>query len=642
MSQRKLRVLFILWLGLTVTIPLIAQDTILFPGLTGQELRDSLVANYKPNTVLPYDQARDTLFAKIDNHNDSLRCVYTGYTIWLDPTKDPTVDAYNKDINTEHTWPQSKGATGNAKSDMHHLYPVRVQVNEARSNNPFDEIVDTETDEWYRLDYMQTTIPTEFIDEYSENDLDYAEFEPREDHKGNAARSMFYFYTMYQDKADSADANFFVIQKDVLYQWHYLDEVDDAEVQRTYKIADYQEGKVNPFIIDTTLVRRAYFSEPEPDITKVIISELMIDPNAVYDSRGEWIEIFNPNYQEVDINGWRLRDDDTDSIILDNGGPLIIPARDFIVLGNNSDYATNGHVEVDYQYSNYYLGNNGDEVIIEQPDGNGGWWEVDRVAYDPNRGWPVSTGASMVFTGNENDDNNDAANWVAASEPWPNSAGDYGSPGYAGADQSLPVSISSFGAKYIDGTVILNWVTESELNNAGFEIYRAVGGDTPFRLLADYRTHPELAGRGNSNVPTHYRFVDKLVVPGNTYWYKLASVEVTGERHFFQILKITAEANQTASVNLPTQFRIFPNYPNPFNPSTTFHFSLPVASEVEVRVSDVQGQEIAVYYLGKLSAGEHYFLWDTERVNRKLASGVYVYTIVAGSLRQTGKMILLK
>ncbi len=236
---------------------------VLFPGVVGQPLLDSLVAYFKPTHVLPYSQARDTLFARIDlTDRDSLRGVYSGYTIWLDTTQDPTTFAFNHHINTEHTWPQSKGAgSGNPRSDMHHLFPVRDNVNSARGNLPFAEIDDSETDTWYRRSQVLQTMPSRFIDEYSEKDNDIPRFEPREDHKGNAARAMFYFYTMYRAEADAADPNYFALQKDVLLAWHALDPVDSLELARTFKIAGYQEGKPNPFVVDTTLVRRAYFPE---------------------------------------------------------------------------------------------------------------------------------------------------------------------------------------------------------------------------------------------------------------------------------------------------------------------------------------------------------------------------------------------
>lgn len=241
-------------------IPLLfAQNQVLFPGVAGEALLDSLVRHYKTSVVLSYGDARDTLFANIDSRNDSLSCVYTGFTIYLDPTRDPTQAAYDEGINTEHTWPRSKGATGMAESDMYHLYATREVVNNARANDPFADIPDSQTDRWFRLNIILYTIPTSHISEYSEVDDDNLLFEPREDFKGNIARSMFYFYTMYRDQADASDPDFFNIQKDDLFQWHLQDPADSMEQRRNSLIAAYQGGKLNPFILDSSLVRRAYF-----------------------------------------------------------------------------------------------------------------------------------------------------------------------------------------------------------------------------------------------------------------------------------------------------------------------------------------------------------------------------------------------
>lgn len=229
---------------------------VIFPGLYGQQLSDSLKQFYKPATVLSYTESRNLMFTFLDNENDSVTCVYTGFKIYLNHNStDPIQEALSAGINTEHTWPQSLGASGNAKSDLHHLFSARVDVNNDRGNLRFDEIPDQLTDRWYRLNYQQTTIPTSFIDEYSEVQFN-TRFEPREDFKGNIARAIFYFYTMYKDQSDT---NFFYIQKDVLRSWNSLDTVDAAERLRNSRIAQEQDGKPNPFVVDTTLVNRAYF-----------------------------------------------------------------------------------------------------------------------------------------------------------------------------------------------------------------------------------------------------------------------------------------------------------------------------------------------------------------------------------------------
>ena len=121
---------------------LVINSEILFPGIIGEDLIDSIIANYKSYSNLGYDDGRDVLYGTIDNDNDYLTGVYSGYTIYLDPSADPSSDAYNKGINCEHTWPQSLGASGLAKGDLHHLYPTREESNSARGSLPFDEIDD--------------------------------------------------------------------------------------------------------------------------------------------------------------------------------------------------------------------------------------------------------------------------------------------------------------------------------------------------------------------------------------------------------------------------------------------------------------------------------------------------------------------
>lgn len=247
-----------------------SYSQIIFPGLFGEELRDSLVAHYKTTFTLDYTAARDIMFGILDNYDDSVSCVYTGYTVYVDHnSSNPHTVAYNAGLNTEHTWPQSLGATGQARSDLHHLYPTKINVNSDRGSLPFAFIPDIQVDRWYRLDQVLTVPPTQFVEEYSKVDLG-VEFEPREDHKGNAARTIFYFYTMYQAQAND---NFFQVQKDILRLWNSLDPPNTREMQRNDMIASYQDGKKNPFILDTTLIGRAYFG-----VTSVASSKLEQEP----------------------------------------------------------------------------------------------------------------------------------------------------------------------------------------------------------------------------------------------------------------------------------------------------------------------------------------------------------------------------
>ena len=225
-------------------------------GLYEDELIDFLQENYKTSTTLGYTNARDTLYLNIDRIDGQVKGVYTNYAVDLPATGvDPSTHLYENGINCEHVWPRSMyEGEEPLKSDMHALRPCKDNVNSARGNNPFNEVVDTEAATWYWQDIGTSNIPSSNIDEYSENHGSY--FEPREDRKGDIARTMFYFYTMYSEVADD---DFFEGQKEVLKTWHEQDPANEEEFTRTWQIADYQEDKPNPFILDETLIERAYF-----------------------------------------------------------------------------------------------------------------------------------------------------------------------------------------------------------------------------------------------------------------------------------------------------------------------------------------------------------------------------------------------
>ncbi|RMZ48878.1 hypothetical protein EB821_05295 [Candidatus Marinimicrobia bacterium PRS2] len=231
------------------------QD-IIGEGLYEDELIDFLQQNYKTSTTLGYTNARDTLYLNIDRIDGQVKGVYTNFAVDLPDTGvDPSTHLYENGINCEHVWPRSMyEGEEPLKSDMHALRPCKDNVNSSRGNKPFGENSDSQTDTWFWLSQSQSSIPTSNIDEYSESETAY--FEPREDRKGDIARTMFYFYTMYSEMADD---DFFEEQKEVLKTWHELDSADEEEIIRTWQIAFYQQNKPNPFILDETLIERAYF-----------------------------------------------------------------------------------------------------------------------------------------------------------------------------------------------------------------------------------------------------------------------------------------------------------------------------------------------------------------------------------------------
>lgn len=90
--------------------------------------------------------------------------------------------------------------------------------------------------------------------------------------------------------------------------------------------------------------------------------------------------------------------------------------------------------------------------------------------------------------------------------------------------------------------------------------------------------------------------------------------------------------------NIPAVFTLMPNYPNPFNPSTTIRFTLPQYGQVSLDVYNVSGQKVATLVDQKMDAGTHRVVFD----GAGLASGVYFYRFVSAEYSKTGKMLLIK
>lgn len=245
-----------------------------FPATSGASLIQQLRDEFKTSVVLDYSVARDTLFSVVDRQKDSLECIYTGMRLPLPADIDPTEAVYlggiPNGINTEHAYPQGKGAMGMAQSDMYNLYPSRIKTNSDRGDFPLGNIPDNTVRTWYLGTEERATPPSVNRDLWSE--LVTGKFEPRESVKGNLARSIFYFYTMYSDQANAADPAYFSSMMADLCQWHYDDPVDSLEWSRNEKISNYQGGFKNPFILDCSLVSRAYCNNIDQACEAVIQS----------------------------------------------------------------------------------------------------------------------------------------------------------------------------------------------------------------------------------------------------------------------------------------------------------------------------------------------------------------------------------
>jgi endonuclease I len=207
-------------------------------GKTGIGLLSALQNTVSKHKDLGYDGARNVMFGDLDDDqdNDVVDCVYTGMQA---TGVTNSGSAFKKGLNTEHSWPQSLGASGAAKADLHHLFPTDVETNGARGSHPFGEVSQPlHLFPQFDIAKNQSALGT--------NAKGKTVFEPRDAHKGDLARALFYFYTVYGFQR-GADLSNFRVEEETLKQWHLLDPVDAAERKRNDGIYAAQ-GNRNPYV----------------------------------------------------------------------------------------------------------------------------------------------------------------------------------------------------------------------------------------------------------------------------------------------------------------------------------------------------------------------------------------------------------
>jgi hypothetical protein len=101
---------------------------------------------------------------------------------------------------------------------------------------------------------------------------------------------------------------------------------------------------------------------------------------------------------------------------------------------------------------------------------------------------------------------------------------------------------------------------------------------------------------------------------------------------------ILTKEDDEETLSTPVEFTLEQNYPNPFNPATTINYSIPEAGNVEMKVYDILGNEVATLVNEAKAPGNYSAVFDAST----FASGIYIYTLRANNFVQTKKMILVK
>jgi hypothetical protein len=242
----------------------------------------------------------------------------------------------------------------------------------------------------------------------------------------------------------------------------------------------------------------------------------------------------------------------------------------------------------------------------------------------------------------------DGINWIELADGIPNTlvmhldyspqthtlrAGTHGRGVYeAYVDFYLPVELASFSAAVSNNSVLLNWMTASEINNKGFEVERKLKNQ-------DWVTIGFVTGNGTSTEKHNYKFSDETMNENynGRVLYRLKQVDFNGEYNYSN--QVFADFDF-----IPNQVTLAQNFPNPFNPTTTIKYSIPVEANVKLVVYNSIGEKVSELVNSVQATGNYQVTWNAT----DFASGIYFYALEVSDMqnqnlfKESRKIVLVK
>lgn len=199
----------------------------------------------------------------------------------------------------------------------------------------------------------------------------------------------------------------------------------------------------------------------------------------------------------------------------------------------------------------------------------------------------------------------------------------------------LPVQLTNFAAIAGRSGVDLTWSTATELNNYGFEIERRMVSGSEFQVSGSnndaWTVVGFVRGAGTSTAPQEYSYSDFGLDAGR-YAYRIKQIDFGGAYTYYSAAEVEVGA-------MPNELALEPNYPNPFNPSTSISFTVPQDGPAVLKVFNMLGQEVATLFNEEAVAGR---LYKATFDASSLPTGVYVSRLEFGGQAVMRKMLFVK
>ncbi len=360
-------------------------------------------------------------------------------------------------------------------------------------------------------------------------------------------------------------------------------------------------------------------------------------------SSNKYIEIFNHTNATIDLSDYQL-------LLFSNGSATAstttflsgnLASGDVIVYQNSSAIAYGG-TTTNASAVNF----NGDDAIAIYNISTSSYVDIFGViGNDPGSAWTGEGGYSTVnktlvrkqsvTTGiTTNPSGTDETAFTTLTSEWDlYNLDDVSHLGSHSIDHSLPVELTTFYTFQKDNAVHLNWITESEIQNLGFILYRQ-NGEGKMIEFDNYKTNEILKGQGSVTHRSEYQYIDDNVYVGQMYTYQLVDVDYSGveTKHDPKSIRIRKRG-----------ITLKPSFPNPFNPITSFRIIVGEPGDLEVRVINLRGQHTKTLVHGYKAMGEYVVSWNgTDEAGKQTPSGIYFIEMQSDEYNQVQKVVLVR
>ncbi len=194
-----------------------------------------------------------------------------------------------------------------------------------------------------------------------------------------------------------------------------------------------------------------------------------------------------------------------------------------------------------------------------------------------------------------------------------------------------PVEMSAFSATRMADAVVLQWETQSESDNLGFNVYRSTEEQGIFTQINTRM----ITGAGSSASAHSYRYVDNTVQAGQIYYYQIVDIATNGTMQWHG--PVVVEMIQ------PAANRLEQNSPNPFNAQTRIAYAVRQPGQVLLAIYNLQGQRVRTLISNRLEAGSYSAIWDGRDDNgHDLPTGAYLYVLKMPDAELSQRMTLIK